>query len=195
MELPGGVMPEIKIRPATSADMSDLTEIDHNYTSDFVWQMEIQAEEGQIGVNFRQIRLPRSVRVEYPRSPRSLPDDWTKRSGILVALLAEQIVGYISIMDNIAPATAWTTDIAVVRRYRRQGIGSALVLAAQEWAVQNKLFRLVLEMQPKNYPAICMAQKLGYDFCGFHDRYFANHDIGLFFAKSLPWERPPTMEM
>jgi hypothetical protein len=30
-----------------------------------------------------------------------------------------------------------------------------------------------------------MAQKLGFEFCGYNDRYFANRDIGLFFAKSL----------
>jgi hypothetical protein len=40
-------------------------------------------------------------------------------------------------------------------------------------------------MQPKNYPAICLAQKLGFDLCGYNDRYFANQDIALFFAKNL----------
>ena len=45
--------------------------------------------------------------------------------------------------------------------------------------------RLVLEMQHKNHAAIQLAKKLGFDFCGYNDRYYANHDIGLFFAKSL----------
>jgi ribosomal protein S18 acetylase RimI-like enzyme len=44
---------------------------------------------------------------------------------------------------------------------------------------------MVLEMQPKNYPAIQLAQKLGFDFCGYNDRYYANRDIALFFAKGL----------
>jgi ribosomal protein S18 acetylase RimI-like enzyme len=178
-------MPEIHIRPATSADIPALMAIDHDYSSDFVWQMEIQAEEGRIGVSFRQIRLPRSVRVEYPRAVRNLSNEWKQRDGILVALLDEQPVGYISLMLNSAPLTAWATDLAVARRLRRQGIGSALVLAAQEWGEAHDCRRLVLEMQPKNYPAIQMAQKLGFDFCGYNDRYYANHDIGLFFAKGL----------
>ncbi len=178
-------MPEIEIRPASPADIPHLAAIDHDYSSDYVWQMELQSEEGQVGVSFRQVRLPRSVRVEYPRSPRSLLSDWTQRSGLLVALLDSQAIAYASLMQNIAPATTWVSDLAVIRRLRRQGVGSALVLAAQEWARQHSTYRIIIEMQPKNYPAICMAQKLGFDFCGYNDRYFANHDIALFFGKSL----------
>lgn len=159
--------------------------IDHTYSSEYVWQMELQAEEKQVGVNFREIRLPRSVRVEYPRPVHTLADDWTRRSSILVAILESDAVGYISLMLDIAPITTWVSDLAVVRRVRRQGIGSALVLAAQEWGEQHSTRRILLEMQPKNYPAIQMSQKLGFSFCGYNDRYYANHDIGLFFAKSL----------
>jgi GNAT superfamily N-acetyltransferase len=178
-------MPEIEIRPAVQADIPQLAAIDHGYSSDYVWQMEIQAEEGQIGVSFRQIHLPRSVRVDYPRLPASLLKDWTERSGILVALLENHPIGYISLRLNISPATTWVSDLAVIRRLRRQGVGSALLLAAQEWSRQHGTYRIIVEMQPKNYPAICMAQKLGLDFCGYNDRFFANHDIALFFGKSL----------
>jgi GNAT superfamily N-acetyltransferase len=178
-------MPEIQIRPAIASDIPVLTAIDHNYSSDFVWQMEIQSEEAHVGVNFRQIRLPRSVRVEYPRFTSQLEHDWTQRAGLLVALLDDVPVGYVSLMLNIAPLTAWATDLAVVRRLRRHGIGSALLLACEEWGSTHDCRRLVLEMQPKNYPAIQMAQKLGFDFCGYNDRYFAKHDIALFFAKAL----------
>jgi ribosomal protein S18 acetylase RimI-like enzyme len=75
--------------------------------------------------------------------------------------------------------------LVVIRRLRRQGIGSALILAAQEWGMQHDTRRLVLEMQPKNYPAIQMAHKLGFELCGYNDRYYANNDIALFFGKSI----------
>jgi ribosomal protein S18 acetylase RimI-like enzyme len=178
-------MPEIEIRPAIATDIHTLMAIDHTYSSDYVWQMEIQTEEKSIGVNLREIRLPRSVRVEYPRPTHSLADDWTRRSGLLVSVLDSEVVGYISLMLDIAPITTWVTDLAVIRRVRRQGIGSALVLAAQEWGEQHNTRRIVLELQPKNHSAILMAQKLGFTFCGYNDRFYANHDIGLFFAKSL----------
>jgi ribosomal protein S18 acetylase RimI-like enzyme len=68
---------------------------------------------------------------------------------------------------------------------RRQGIASVLVLAAREWGVQHDCRNLVIEMQPKNNPAIQLASKLGFVFCGYNDRYYANGDIGLFFSKHL----------
>ena len=178
-------MPEIELRPATASDIPDIMNIDHNYTTEYVWQMEIDSDEHQVGVNFRRIHLPRSVRVEYPRPLSDLSNEWTQRSGILVAILEEETVGYISLILGIAPATTWVSDLAVLRRFQRQGIGSTLVLAAQEWGVQNQTRRIVLEMQHKNHAAIQLAKKLGFDFCGYNDRYYANHDIGLFFAKSL----------
>jgi len=44
---------------------------------------------------------------------------------------------------------------------------------------------MMLEMQAKNHAGISLARKLGYDFCGFNDHYFANHDIAVFFTYIL----------
>ena len=179
-------MPEIQIRPAINTDIELLVALDHDYTSDYAWQMDIRQEEsGEINVQFRQIRLPRSARVEYPRQFQLLRQDWESRAGLLVASVKEDLVGYISLAQALTPATAWVNDLAVKRAFRRQGIGSALVLASQTWARQHDCQRVVLEMQSKNYPAICLAQKLGFDFCGYNDRYYLNRDIALFFAKSV----------
>jgi len=38
-------------------------------------------------------------------------------------------------------------------------------------------------MQSKNNPAIRMANKLGFSFCGFRDHYFPNQDLALFFSR------------
>lgn len=180
-------MPQIQIRPANSADIPHLVALDHDYSSDYVWQMDLQEEEGQarVSVNFRQTRLPRSARVEYPRLAGRLTDDWQHRAGLLVAVLEGEVVGYLSLAKNVAPATAWVTDLAVLRRVRRQGIGTGLLLAGLEWAKQQGLDRLVIEMQPKNFPGLCMAQKLGFRFSGYQDPYFANRDIALFFSKPV----------
>jgi ribosomal protein S18 acetylase RimI-like enzyme len=176
-------MPEIQIRPVIASDIPALISLDHHYTSEYVWQMDFRAAENEIGIGFREIRLPRSVRVEYPRSPASLEHDWKERSGVLVALIENEPVAYASLMLGLAPLTTWLTDLAVLGRVRRQGIASGLVLAAEEWAAHHGTRHLLIEMQPKNYAAIHMVRKLGYDFCGYNDRYYANHDIGLFFAK------------
>jgi len=184
-------MPEIEVRPATNTDLAKIMEIDHDYVSDHVWQMSVQKDVGtmptdvQVSVIFHQLQLPRSVHVTYPRSLQHLADGLSQQKGILTAVLGGEVVGYIHLRTNIAPVTTWATDLAVSRRYRRQGIGSGLVLAGQEWGRQQGSYRMILEMQPKNYPAICMAHKLGFDLCGYNDRYYPNYDIALFFAKSI----------
>lgn len=177
-------MPEIQIRPAVEADIPILVNFDHSYTSEYVWQMEPQFGSGQMGAAFREVRLPRQVRVDYPRSPRLLAAEWKKRSDNLVAVLNGEPVGYTSLTRHIIPFSVWMTDLVVAARFRRQGIGTALILAALEWTTAQKdCHRLVLEMQPKNHAAICLAQKLGFDFCGYIDHYYHNRDIAILFTK------------
>lgn len=179
-------MPEIEIRPAIASDISGLVALDHHYTSDHVWQMDFNHdwEAGQVMATFRQVRLPRAVRVEYPRSPRSLEVEWAQRSAILVAVLAGQPVGYAGLALGRAPYTAWMTDLVVDRPVRGKGIGTGLALAATEWAASMQCRNLAMEMQPKNYPAIQFASRLGFEFCGYNDLYYPNHEIGIFFCKS-----------
>ena len=179
-------MPEIKIRPVVETDIPILVAMDHNYVTDNVWQMDTFQQEGEIAaVRFRPLRLPRSASVSYPRNPQDLAADWMNRLVVLIAELDGTPVGYVSVSASQAPRTAWVTDLAVARRVRRQGIGTALLLAVEAWAAQHGSTRLVLEMQPKNYPAINLAEKLGFNFSGYSDRYFTNQDIALFFARSV----------
>lgn len=178
-------MPEIEVRPAIATDMPYLAKLDHGYKTEYVWQMDLQLSASQIDVHFRRTRLPRAVRQEYPRDPQALIDTWTHRSGVLVAIHDGRPVGYISLMVAIVPGTALATDLAVGKALRRRGIATALVLAAEDWASHQDCRQMWLEMQSKNYPAICLAHKLGYEYCGYSDRYYANQDIALFFTKSL----------
>lgn len=177
-------MPAIEIRAVIETDIPALAALDHNYSSNYVWQMELESSNGEINVKFREVRLPRSVRVEYPHATNELVQDWKFRSGLLVALLDGKPVGYVSLMDNIVPLATRVTDLVVAPNLRRQGIGTALVLAAQEWtAARPEGRRLMLEIQPKNHPALCLAQKMGFDFSGYSDHHFDNHDLAIFFAK------------
>lgn len=180
-------MAEIEIRPANAGDIPRLIALDHHYTTDHVWQMEVNydREAGQTSASFREMRLPRSVRVEYPRSPAALADDWALLSGLLVASLAGHPVGYASLLLDRLPGAVWVRDLVVERELRRKGIGSGLLLAAGEWAVTMDRSSLALETQTKNYPAIRLASKLGFEFCGYNDGYYTHHETGIFFRKMI----------
>lgn len=175
----------IEIHTLEESDAAKAADFDHSYHTDHVWQMKIQTDGPQIDLAFREVRLPRSMHVEYPYA---LEDSNQYRRPVTSAFMAEvnsDAAGYIKLSLGRAPLAAWISDLAVLRRLRRQGIATALVLKAQKWAREQDCSRIVMEMQSKNYPAICLAKKLGFDFSGFSDQYYANQDIALFFTRRL----------
>lgn len=176
-------MPQIEICPVSDQDIEKLVELDHSYQTAYVWQMDRSFEEGQISTFFREIRLPRNVRVEYPHSPTRLLET-LPQAAVLVALYKSNLVGYVSVKEHVIPHSAWISDLMVTEKLRRQGIGTALIMAAQEWAMNKDLKRIFLEMQSKNYPAIKFAMKIGFEFCGYNDHYYTNQDIALFFTRT-----------
>ncbi len=178
-------MPSFEVRPAVANDLPRLMALDHSCLSDYVWQLELRREAGQVSSTFREVRLPRSVTVAYPRNPSSLVGEWTRRDLTLVALLEGNPVGYVCAVEEYTAAIAWLTDIVVSPERRRQGAASALLTEAQAWALERGVGRLILEMQSKNQPCIRLAQKFGYEFCGYNDQYYLTQDVALFFGRAL----------
>jgi GNAT superfamily N-acetyltransferase len=174
-----------EIRPALANDLPHLAALDHSSSSDYVWQLELRREPNQITANFREVRLPRSVDVKYPRNPSALADEWTRCDVVLVALQGDILVGYITITEEHVSAIAWVTDLVVTPEWRRKGAGSALLTAGQAWALEKGVRRLVLEMTSKNQGGIRLAQKFGFEFCGYNDQYYPTQDVSLFFGRAL----------
>lgn len=178
-------MASFEIRPATAMDLPSLMAIDHSNSSDYVWQLDVRKETNQVSANFREVRLPRSVKVVYPRDPSKLADDWTKHDVVLVAVEREIPVGYVCAAEEHVSAVAWITDLVVAEGVRRRGAASALLSAIQVWGVERGVRRIVLETQSKNHPCIRLAQKFGYEFCGYNDQYYPTQDVALFFGRAL----------
>lgn len=178
-------MASFEIRPATATDLPSLMAIDHSISSDYVWQLDVNNEANQVTANFREVRLPRSVTVTYPRNPAALADDWTKRDVVLVAVQGEVPVGYVCAVEEHVSAVAWITDLVVAQGVRRMGAASSLLTAIQAWALERSVRRIVLETQSKNHPCIRLAQKFGYEFCGYNDQYYPTQDVALFFGRAL----------
>jgi len=178
-------MSNLVLRPALMGDLRDCLEFDGTYTTDYVWQMETHAANGEINVTFRHVRLPRSMRVEYPRGVEALTADWRTRDAFLVAERDRQTLGYVSLSAHPAQRVAQIGDLVVRRSHRRSGVGSALIGAALRWARERDLKQIVVEVQTKNYPAISLLNKLGFSFCGFNDRHYLNQDIAVFFSRAV----------
>ena len=174
------------VRPARNTDLPRLMGMDHGCSSEYVWQLDLQREAGQYAATFREVRLPRPVRVAYPRDPYALADEWKRQADLLVAVRETDPLGYVRLVIREADQCAWATDLVVTAEARRQGIGAALLQAAQEWARDRAARRLILEASSKNQPAIRLGQKLGFEICGYNDQYYANGDVAIFMGKALP---------
>jgi len=178
-------MSSFEIRPANSSDLPKIMGLDHACSSDYVWQLELRSEAKQVTANFHEVRLPRSVTVPYPRNPSALMDEWSNRDLVLVALKNETLVGYACVVEDRVSSISRVMDLVVATDVRRQGVASALLSGIQAWALERGVRRIVLETQSKNHPCIRLAQKFGYEFCGYNDQYYPNQDVALFFGRAL----------
>jgi GNAT superfamily N-acetyltransferase len=177
-------MIDFQLRPTNASDLPRLMALDHSARTDSVWQLELRRETGQIVATFREVRLPRPITLVYPNEVSALVDEWKHKSMMFTAASGADPIGYTAIVER-GGAVAWITDIVVAPDARRQGVASALLGAAQEWSSGRGDRRLMLEMQSKNLPAIRLAQKHGYEFCGYNDHYYLSQDVALFFARAL----------
>ena len=170
------------IRSAISSDIPWLMKLDHGYSTDHVWQMALRKEANEVGISFREVRLPRPMRVTYPKDYTQLADEWVLFSAIFVAEQEGTPIGYISYIEGPSPNSAWVTDLVVGLPDRRQGIGSQMFKYGTDWCNERQLTRIYIEMQSKNYPMICLSRKLGLNFTGYADSYYPNQDIALFYS-------------
>ena len=106
----------------------------------------------------------------------------------LVAELDGRIIGCAEIVRSTHPSARHVSRIAVDidAAYRRQGIGTSLMLALLDWAKCHGLRRIQLSVFARNTPAIALYHKLGFVEEGVHR---------MAFLKQGQWIDEITMEM
>lgn len=176
---------QIDIRPVVASDLPQLMGLDHSSSTDHVWQLDLRREprEQQIAATFREVRLPRPVSLTYPNDPFALADEWTRKAIMITAVSGKNLVGYLALTEPRS-GVGWITDVVVAPRWRRQGVAIAMLAGAQQWCTDRGHRRTFIEMQSKNYPCIKLAQKQGYEFCGYNDHYYSTQDLALFFVRA-----------
>lgn len=172
------------IRFATSEDLQACLHISGACETEHVWQLTQREQPDQIAIMLSDVRLPRPMRVEYPRSAEDILSVWKTADALLVAEERGAICGFADLHAETWHDLAWVKNLIVAEPFRRQGIGSALLAAAIRWAHSQRLQTLMVEAQSQNWPAICFYRKHGFAFCGFNDRYYVNQ-IALFFTRRV----------
>jgi len=105
----------------------------------------------------------------YLRAVRRHPN-----AAVFVAEDGDGIVGRLSIARDPHPASEHVADIGLMVALwrRREGVGTALMLAAEEWARQAGISKLELHVFPYNEPALTFYRRLGYADEGLRRRHF-----------------------
>lgn len=179
------VQARIIIRPARPDDLAACLTLDHSLQTDSVWQMQMREENDKLTITFHTLRLPRPIRVEYPRDKDELTADLQSLNGVLVAIAEDTLLGYAHTSIMSADKSGWLRNLVVDTPYRNHRIASALLQQSKKWAIQNGANHLTLETTTRSYPAIRFMQGRGFIFCGFNDRYYTSQDITVFFGQNL----------
>ncbi len=113
----------------------------------------------------------RSVTEErrFLRVVRRHPD-----AAVYVADLDGVLAGRLSLARDTHPASAHVADLGLMvdARFRRRGIGRALMDAAVEWARASGVTKLELHVFPWNEPAIALYESLGYVREGYRKNHY-----------------------
>jgi ribosomal protein S18 acetylase RimI-like enzyme len=93
---------------------------------------------------------------------------------MIIAELNGKSVGFSGIELREWNNTAQITEIAVATKYRRKGIGRALIKKIKQIAKKWKVRTIIAEVGSLN-PALQFYLKCGFRVCGFNDRYYTNN--------------------
>lgn len=178
-------MSDITIHSTVKEDFEVLYAIDHSFHTEYVWQMDLQSDEVENVTKFRTIRLPRSMRVEYPYHPAELPKSSYKNHLYFTAKIHNEIAGYCNFVLDPFLNVVRISDLIIERRFRRKGVGFHLLNTVCKWGSKKKSRGVQILVQSKNYPAIQMLSNFGFEYSGYNDKYYDNHDIAVIFSKRL----------
>lgn len=100
----------------------------------------------------------------------------------LKAVEVGEMIGFIAGDPRQSKGVVWIATIAVDPRFRRRGIGSALMLACES-RVSLPIMKLTVRLS--NQGAISMYEKLGYHTSDIWRAYYSDGEDGLVMSKRL----------
>jgi GNAT superfamily N-acetyltransferase len=175
----------LRIRSTRSDDWERCLALDASYETDIAWQMEETRRQNVWSVRFREVRLPRTQRIQPVVAAKDRLLAWERCDGFWVAAERTRIRGYIGVRLEAQSQQARIVDLVVDVPFRRRGIGAELLEKAISWALRKSMTQILLECRLKAQPSIAFAQKHGFTMCGFQDSYWPAQEVGLFLRKRL----------
>ncbi len=173
------------VRTVRDGDWEACLGIDAGYETDIAWQMDEYQQSGERHITFREIRLPRTLRIQPMEPDDGHLKSWQRRDSFWVAVEQREIISYLGLVIDQARYQAHIAELVVEPNYRRNGVASAMLLRATEWCLRQRIHQLVLTCPLKAYPAVAFAQHHRFAFCGFQDAYWPGQEVALFFRQRI----------
>ncbi len=157
----------ITIREIDNDNFHDANQCDATFTVDS--KLVLQVEDGIFNYSIVSV-APYQKRYifeekDYPNYISS-PD-----KTVYFASLDGRLAGQIGIIKHWN-AYAWIDDFVVDVRFRRRGVGRALMQKAIDWAREKNLPGIMLETQDVNAPACRFYENFGFKLCGFDSQLY-----------------------
>jgi [ribosomal protein S18]-alanine N-acetyltransferase len=122
---------------------------------------------------------PRDYEQMPPPAPRTSPrtalpaaSPTTLTRWSVVALSDNNLAGF-AVASCLLLEPAEIEGLVVDERYRRQGIGSALIRSCKEWAANAGALNIRLEVRASNAAALALYQRHGFSAVGHRRAYYS----------------------
>ncbi len=100
------------------------------------------------------------------------------------ASAGDRLLGYAVLGDE--QGNGLLMNLVVVPEYRRQGLGSQLLVAVAECAADMNFSRLDLRVRYSNHAALALYRGLGFKGDATRESFYSNGDAALFMSLRLP---------
>ena len=155
-------MSEFVVRPAEPGDAEKLVRLAEAVSAEpGGWLITTDGEWRSVGEERRYLKAVR----RYPHAAVFVAE--RSRDGA--------VIGRLSLARDTHPASSHVADLGLMvsSESRRQGVGSALLDAAVDWARGAGIRKLELHVFPWNEPAIHLYEKFGFEREGIRKGHYA----------------------
>lgn len=162
------------IRRLNPKDYPNGKQIVYQYTSEKYYEVKLATTENgwSFSLSEQEFELPFEKNLE-----EDIFDCYKEKSEVYVVEMNGEEAGIVVIQHMDWNHTYLIHHLYVKPRFKRKGVGSALLEFAQERAREFGARMITLETQTSNYPAIQFYLKNGYQLIGLNVNAYSNNDL------------------
>lgn len=127
--------------------------------------------------NMNAEHIPQIARLEtqcfsQPWSETALSEELSNENSHFLVAVSDDVMGYIGVQEICGEA--YITNVAVFEKYRKCGVGRALLKAAFEGAKNRNCEFITLEVRESNFSAIALYESEGFEKAGIRKNFYSS---------------------